>query len=380
MDKFLQGNLVLPDEVVYGRLHFDGEYIAQIECLGEEREDGDWILPGFIEVHFHGLGHWGCKGADSIREIAGFAPSTGVTSFCPTLGPTLWSEQLDFLRDVKALQEAGTPGANLIGAHLEGPFIEPSHKGGMNLQYLQTISIEKVDELLTAANGSLKLITLSPELPGALEAIRRLAAAGVTVSAGHTGCGPEEFSRAVEAGITQVCHLFDTFDGRVVEGGVTQLSLVDAVMLDERVRTELIVDGFHVPPGLVRLTRQAMGAGRIIVITDAMQGAGLPDSEYAMGDGRRFSLTNGGVCRLVDDPSIIVGSCLTMNQAFVNLRQRFGFSVTEAAQCLSATAAENLKIDHLTGRLQCGLRADVVQMNRVSPEVKACYIKGKRYV
>lgn len=379
MKDVLQGNLVLSDKTVYGRLEFDRERITRIEQLDAEREDADWILPGFIELHFHGLGQWGCKDPAAIREIAGFAPATGITSFCPTLSPTPWDEQLAFLRDVKTLAGQDIPGAALIGSHLEGPFINPRHKGGMDAQWLQEFSLEKIDELLNAAAGSMKLITLSPELPGAPECIRRLAEAGVTVSAGHTGCTPEEFPAAVEAGIRHVCHLFDTFDGRRVEGGVTQMSLPDAVMLEESVRIELIPDGFHVPPGLVRLTRQAVGAKRIIVITDAMQGAGLPDREYPMSDGRKFSLVNGGVCRLVDDPSIIVGSCLTMNQAFVKLRRDFGFTAAEAAHSLAATAAESLKIDHLTGRLQCGLQADIVQMDRHSPTVKACYVKGKRY-
>lgn len=378
MKNQLSGNLVLPDRVVYGQLEFDGEYVSHIEELDAERENADWILPGFIDLHFHGLGHWGCKEADSIREIAGFAPTTGVTSLCPTLAPTCWEEQLDFLRDMKALQTQDLPGAKLIGAHLEGPFINPLCKGGMDAQWLQSCSVSKVEQLLEAADGSLKLITISPELPGAVECIRRLTAGGVTVSAGHTLCAPEDFPAMVESGIHHVCHLFDTFEGRRTEGGVTQVSLPDVIMLEETVKVELIPDGFHVPPGLVRLTRQAIGAGRIIIITDAMQGTGLPDREYRMGDGRKFKLVNGEVCRLSDDPGIIVGSCLTMNQAFVNLLG-FGFTAVEAAHCLAATAAESLKIDHVTGKLQCGLRADVVQMERHSPKVKACYVGGTRH-
>ncbi len=378
MKNLLSGNLVLPDRVVYGQLEFDEGYISRIEELDVEQENADWILPGFIDLHFHGLGHWGCKEADSIRKIAGFAPSTGVTSFCPTLAPTCWEEQLGFLRDVKALQQQELPGAELVGAHLEGPFINPRCKGGMDAQWLQSCSVSKVEELLEAADGSLKLITLSPELPGALEVIRRLTAAGVTVSAGHTACAPKDFSAAVEAGIHHVCHLFDTFEGRRTEGGVTQVSLLDVIMLEDTVKVELIPDGFHVPPELVRLTRQAVGARRIIIITDAMQGTGLPDREYRMGDGRKFTLVNGEVCRLSDDPAIIVGSCLTMNQAFVNLLG-FGFTAVEAAHALAATAAEALKIDHATGKIQCGLRADIVQLDRHSPKVKACYVKGIRH-
>lgn len=373
----LQGNLVLPERAGYGRITWRDGVIAAVEAADEVRPGANWVLPGFIDLHFHGLGRWGSEDGESVRGIAGFAPSTGVTAMLPTLSSTAWEHQLEYLREIRALQEAPPPGARVLGAHLEGPFIEPGHKGGMNPRYLYAPTEEKLEQLLAAGDGALKLITLSPELPGALAVIRRLSAAGVVVSAGHTGCSPEVFTAAVDAGLRQVCHLFDTFDGRTVVQGVTQCSLADAALLEDRVRVELIADGFHVPPELIRLARRAAGADRIVVVTDAMQGTGLPDAVYAMPDGREFKLENGDVCRLTDEKQIIVGSCLTMKQAFFNLTGRFGFTPAEAGRALATNAAAQLGLGDRLGSLRSGLRADLVELAFDRPEVLSCRIDGK---
>lgn len=372
----LRGNLVLPDRVGYGEIEWAAGRIVRLEIEGEREPRANWILPGFIEMHYHGLGHWNNESEEGIRAIAAFAPSTGVTSFLPTLSARPWEMLLGFLRNAKRLSEEPPGGARVLGSHLEGPFIEPGHKGGMHRNYLQEIDDGKITELLEAAGGSLRLITLSPELPGALEAIRRFAAAGATVSIGHTGCSPELFAQAVEAGVRQFCHLFDAMDGREVRGGVSQVSLADAAMLEERVRIELICDGFHVPPPLIELTRRVVGADRIIGVTDCAQGTGLPDGVYTTASGRQYTLNNAEVCRLVEPPHIIIGSCVTMKRMFFNLIDKFNFSPVEASRILSGSPAANLGLAERTGSLKLGLAADLVELAPDAPEVVSCRVDG----
>ncbi|MDD3953979.1 MAG: amidohydrolase family protein, partial [Lentisphaeria bacterium] len=180
------------------------------------------------------------------------------------------------------------------------------------------------------------------------------------------------------AGAGQVCHLFDTFEGRQVQGGVSQPCLTDAILLDDRVFVEIIADGHHVPPLLIELARRCAGAARIIAITDCMQGTGLPDGVYREGDGREFRLTNGEVCRLTDGSRGIVGSCLTMDAAFRNLTGKFGFSISEASRMLSGNPARALKLQDRSGELRAGLQADITILEPETQQVESCLVSGKR--
>ncbi len=376
MEKLL-GNLVLPETVCYGELMISDGLIGQIVRLDEFRPGQPLILPGFIDLHFHGLGPFGTESLDSLRGIAEFAPSTGTTGVCPAMSAEPWENLLNFVKNGATLAKNEPPGAYFLGTHLEGPYIHPPAKGGMNGEFLRAASVSELEALLAASEGTLRMLTLSPELPGAFDLIRLASSHGVQVSIGHTHCSPELFAEAVAAGAGQVCHLFDTFEGRQVRNGVSQVSLADAALLDDRVFLEIIVDGHHVPPPLIELTRRCAGIDRIIAITDCMQGTGLPDAVYREGDGREFQLTNGDVCRLTDESRAIVGSCLSMDQAFRNLTDKFSFSIPEASRVLSANPAKALKIDERTGQLKTGLQADVVILTAETHQVATCLVAGK---
>lgn len=372
----LTGNLVLPHEVCFGELAIADGLIGKITPLSTPQPDAPLVLPGFIDLHFHGLGPYSADDPQSLPGMAAFAPQTGMTGFCPALAPTPWPDQLAFVRHGKTAAHDKNAGARCLGTHLEGPFIAPAAKGGMNEEFLRPASLDDLRELLREADGTLRLLTLSPELPGALDVIAEAVKHGVRVAIGHTRCTLDDFRQAVEAGARQVCHLFDTFEGRPVQGGVSQTCLADAILIEDRVDVEIIPDGHHVPPGLIELTRRAAGPGRIIAITDAMMGAGLPDGVYAESDGRAYRLTNGDVCRLTDGTETIVGSCLTTHTAFRNLTGRFGFSVQEASRMLSANPARALNLQDQTGALREGLWADLTVLSPDHAVVRRCLVGG----
>ena len=373
----LTGNIVQNDRVGYGTVSVRDSAIGEISISEPARDNADWILPGFIDVHLHGLGYGGAT-AEKVSLMAAGAAQTGLTAFCPTMASDSPDKMLDFVktvRDIVRKQSAGE--TKIAGSHLEGPFIEFEHRGGMNPALIRNPDRTEAERLLDMAGGTLKIMTLSPELPGAMELTRFLSGHGVRVSAGHTGMTPEQLPEFVSAGGRAVCHLFDTFDGRTVAGGVSQVSLADAAIVGEQLFLELIGDGIHVPPALYKLAVRAAGAERILGITDSLTGTGLPDGAYPMTDaGRNFILKNGDVCRLEDDPSIIVGSCLTQNRAFHNCTRKFGISPQDAAKILSTTPARYLGLDG-KGEIRTGFSADIAVLAPDCLTVRKTLIDGR---
>ncbi len=374
----LHGNIVQRDRCGFGKLHISGTQITKIEYSDSCRSDENWILPGFIDVHLHGI-YDGDATADKVELMVKSAPRSGLTTFCPALASDTPENMLAFVKKVRDLMQHPIPGGTQIaGSHLEGPYIEYVHRGGMNPEHIRPIDLDEIQKFLDAAAGTMKIMTLSPELENAGAAIRLLTANKVLVSAGHTGLQPEKVDEFVQDGGRAICHLFDTFDPREVRFGVSQVSLADQVLVDDNLYIELIPDGVHVLPVLRKLAIRAAGVNRVICITDSMSGTGFPDGEYPMTDwGRTFTLKNGDCCRLTEKPDLIVGSCLTLNQAFFNLVEKDKFSVIDAARLTATNAAEYLDIADSTGSLEVGLAADIAVLASDKLTVRQTFIAGE---
>ena len=374
----ISGNIVTPETAAWGEVKIQNDLISEVDLSDNVHPQADWILPGFIDVHLHGIGY-GDATPQSVHLMAEQAPRYGLTSLCPTIASDAPEVMLAFVKRVRELIQNPIPGAaKLPGSHLEGPFIDYAHRGGMNENFVRGVDMDELQQLLDAADGTLKIMTLSPELENSASAIKLLTQHRCKVSMGHTGLQPEAVDDFVRAGGSAVCHLFDTFDGRYVDNGVSQVSLSDAVLVDDRLFIELITDGVHVPPTLIKLAIRAAGVKRIVGITDSMCGSGLPDGAYPMTDaGRSFTLKNGDCCRLTDHPEVIVGSCLTQNQAFYNLVERWGFTPVEAAMMTASNAAGYLGIADRTGAIKPGLAADIVVLAGDRKSVKQTWIDGK---
>ncbi len=364
-NRIFTGNIITEEQAFFGMLRIEDKRIAHIEKQGGLRPEANWITPGFIDVHTHGIGPHTAVSGDGAKGMATFAPPTGLTGVCPTLAAESPERLLAFVKEVAELVKSPDPNiTKIIGSHLEGPFIDYTHRGGMDKRLVRGADLTEARRLLEAADGTLKLMTISPEVDGAEAVIALMTSADVTVSIGHTGCSNEQKDMAVAAGATQVCHLFDTFDGRHVEHGVSKPCLADAVLIDDRLMKEIICDGIHVPQELIKLAHRAAGAAHLIAITDSLAGAGLPSgSTFPMADGRMMVMTD--VARLADNLDSIVGSCLTMDKVFRNLITRFGFSPVEAAIMTAMNPAKSCHEDHVRGSLKVGFFADIAV---VSPE------------
>ena len=313
------------------------------------------LTSGLVDIQINGAFGVDFAAADEAGwdSIAAKLPSTGVTSFQPTLITAPLSELiagLDTATEARDRQEDG-PYARILGVHLEGPWLSPKKHGVHEARYLAEPTQQAVDTLMSAVGFDiLTLLTLAPELPGALDAIRRLSTAGVTVSIGHTDATAAQVEAAADAGATLVTHIFNAQRGLAHrEPGVP-----GAALSDSRFRVGLIADLHHVAPEICTLIFRA-APGRVVLVTDAIAAAGMPPGSYVLA-GIPVELGEDGVPRNAD--GTIAGSALTLDQAVRNLIG-LGMPVPTVIEAASKVPADALHRTDL-GRIAVGARADLV--------------------
>jgi N-acetylglucosamine-6-phosphate deacetylase len=321
---------------------------------------GDIIVPGFIDLQVNGFG--GCDamaGAEAVSAISARLPEFGVTAFLPTITTRPLEEGVAF---VGAVGRAAAPGARLLGAHVEGPFLNPRFRGVHEARFMVEPTPERVDALLAAGP---RLVTLAPELPGALEAAQRFSGAGVLVGAGHTGASFEEAQQAVAAGVRFATHVFNAMAAmRHREPGA-----VAAFLLDRRVTVGLVADGVHVAPAVMDLVVRARGGARIALTTDQTAAAGGPPGRYRLGKIKVIS--DGRVVRRLD--GTLAGSAATMDDLVRQTASLAG--LRRAVAMASAAPARALKLAGL-GRIGEGLPADLVVLDE-SLRVRTTLVGGR---
>jgi N-acetylglucosamine-6-phosphate deacetylase len=328
------------------------------------------VTPGFVDVHTHGGGSFNLHttNADEIHAYARWAPQTGTTAFLigvVGIPHTLPEAQL---QTAIAAIEAGGPGAEMLGIHMEGPYMSLKRRGAHDPAWLRTPDDAETEHLLALTGGHLRLITLAPELPNAAAMIRRLVAAGVTVSMGHTDVSYEEARAVIPLGITHATHCFNAMRPLLHR----EPGPLGAIVESDAVRGELIADGVHVHPAALRVMLRALGPERAIVVTDALSCAGLPDAEFTFG-GQPARVID-GVARLSD--GTITGSVLTMSQALRNLVELVDVPLHQAVGMLTLNPARSAGAAERKGRLQPGYDADLLIFDR-DLQLQATICRGK---
>ena len=337
----------------------DGAVISWIGPAGEppQRADeevvlepGELLAPGFIDLQVNGFGgHDAAEGRNSIDAISDALPATGVTGFLPTLISAPVGVGADFAASVAAAEARG---ARVLGAHIEGPFINPSFRGAHDRACLATPTSEQVEVI---ARAKPRLVTLAPELPGALDAIKRLRRSGVVVSAGHTGADFEQGQRAIEAGVRFGTHIYNAMPP--VHHRRPGIAL--ALILDRRVTVGLIADGMHVHPSVCRQLLTVKGVSRIALTTDQTAAAGTAPGDFQL-SGRRV-VSDGVVVRLED--GTLAGSASTMEDLIGRVARLPGMTVDRAVSMASTVPARVLG-DRRLGRIEVGACADLVVLDR----------------
>ncbi|WP_431278045.1 N-acetylglucosamine-6-phosphate deacetylase [Leifsonia poae] len=314
---------------------------------------GAWLTPGFVDIHGHGGGGASFDdGPESIRTGMDLHQRHGTTRFVVSLV----TAPVDALAERVAAVAALMPGdPRILGSHLEGPFLDVAHKGAHDPALLRSATPADIERLLAAADGTLRQVTLAPELPGGLDAVRAFHEAGVSVAVGHTGADYQQTLDAFAAGASILTHAFNGMDGihHRAPGPVAAATHTPGVTL------EIVNDGVHVHPEVVRMAFAA-APGRVALITDAMAAAGSTDGDYILGS---LAVTvRDGVARLAEGGSI-AGSTLTLDDALRRAVYEVGVSVEDAVRALTEIPATAVGRGHDLGRLAPGYAADAVLLD-----------------
>ena len=323
---------------------------------------GEVIAPGFIDLQVNGYaGSDAATGADAIARIAELLPATGVTAFLPTIISSPVEVAAAFAAAVGAASEA--QGARVLGAHIEGPFLNPAFRGAHLESNLFEPTRENVDVIATSRP---RLVTLAPELPGALEAIERLHHAGVVVSAGHTGADFDQGRQAIEAGVRFATHIFNAMSP--VHHRTPGVAL--AMLLDPRVTVGLIADGEHVHPAMCEQVLRVAGPMRVALTTDQTSAAGSPAGAYELGG--RTVVSDGHVVKLAD--GTLAGSAARMTD-LVRLSARLPGMTTALAVSMASEVPARALGEKRLGRLGEGVCADIVILD-ADLRVRLTMIRG----
>ena len=354
----------------HGRIAAFGRDLAPYE--GEEVIDGGgaYAFAGLIDTHTHGaMGSVYYNLNSDVDTVLAFEAREGVTMVAATLESAPIDKEIELTRHLLPFFETKSGRAKLGGIHFEGPFLNPAKKGAMNPDGMVMPNVPDFDRLYEAAEGHMKLITVAPDMPGALDVISRAVSRGVKVSAGHTMASAEQMKTAVDAGLTRMTHTFNacrSFDHR--EPGILGTALTD-----DRVTCEVICDFAHLHPLAVELIYRAKGAARFTAISDSEFAAGLAEGKLISEDGRE-RIIDGGVARLAD--GTICGSASSLARGFRNLCS-LDIPLWEVSRMCSENPAKALGVFDQTGSLEVGKCADLFLADK-DFGVKAVFVDGEK--
>lgn len=378
--------IVCPDQTVAGEVVIDDGRISSVGPLSGDRQSrssrdgqsasphdhepielGDrWLVPGYIDTHVHGGGGAQCNTADleEIGQVAQFHARHGTTALLATTVPAPIEE---LCLALTAVGRCNAP--NLLGAHLEGPFLNRAQPGALDPSHFRDPDPSQLERLLAAAPGRVRLMTLATELPGGLALVRQLVRSGVVASLGHTRATYPEARDAVAAGARAATHVFNAMPPLHHRAP----GVLGAVLDLPEASCELICDGVHVDPVAMRLLYRAKGPGGIRLVTDAIGAAGMPDGPYQLG-GRVVMVSAGKVTSR--DGKAIAGSTLTMERAVQNAVHLWGVPVEEAVAMASTNPARLLGLEGCKGAIAAGCDADLVVLSE-RLAVQAVMVAGR---
>jgi N-acetylglucosamine-6-phosphate deacetylase len=318
-----------------------------------------FVAPGFVDMHVHGaLGHDSMDGSvEALAQIAKFHASGGTTAMTPTTATDSAEKIGGALDAISKAMGHDFGGAQILGAHIEGPYISQQRSGAQPAQFIRDPNPGEYAAWLDR-EGLVTQMTLAPESPGALELIDALLEREILPSGGHTAANYEQVRAAVDRGLCHATHLFNCMSSAMKSGAFRLPGALETFLADERVMVELIADGKHVHPELMRLAVRAKGVDKVCLITDATAGAGLAEgTEFSIGEMR--AVVRDGV-GMVQDGSSLAGSVSTMIQLVKNMVELVGVSLTDAVRMASLNPARALGISGRKGSLEPRKDADIV--------------------
>jgi len=326
------------------------------------------VVPGFVDVHVHGVaGYDVLDGAGAVERVSRILPRFGVTAFCPTSVACSAASLEVFLAEVARLRAADGPRARVIGAHLESSFLNHAFRGAQPAEWLRTPADGgEVLAVMDHHRHAVAIVTLAPEIEGGPALLDELVRKGIRVSLGHSGATWDEAQAAFDSGAARITHLFN----RMPPMTHREPGMVGAALARETVVVELIGDGQHIHPAIMRIVWAAKGAARVIAVTDGTAGSGLPRGSVATLGGRLVRVDD--VARL--DDGTIAGSVATMDQVLARWAKDVGVGIVDAAVMCATTPAADVRRPEL-GHLSPGAQADCVVLDR-ELRVRETWIAG----
>jgi N-acetylglucosamine-6-phosphate deacetylase len=385
----LAGAIYTPtEEIENGVILIDGHRISRVGPKHEIKipagilviDNHDRIVvPGFIDIHIHGAaGHDLMEASpEAVSAVATYLARHGTTSYLATTVTASLERTLHAAKGLSEIIRASQSshgasekiaGAQPLGIHFEGPFLNVKKRGAHPASQMQKPSTDTLARMLDAAGNAARVLTLAPELEGALAVLEYARSRGLRVGIGHSNATHEEAERAIAAGATHAVHVYNAmrpFTHR--DSGI-----IGAVLTDDRVSAELICDGVHVEAPAIRLLVKSKGIARLILVSDSLSGAGMPDGNYRLGN---FTVhVAGGVCRTVEGN--LAGSTITLDAAVRNLASFTGLSYRACLPCATLNPARLLGLEKQKGVIAPGADADLAILDR-SYFVTQTYVRGR---
>ena len=366
--------IIYKDEIELGSVLIENNKISKINP-SKVNDDvvidggGLYLSPGFIDIHIHGAGGFDTMDGtyEAINNISKTIMNHGTTSFLPT---TMTCSDSDIRKAVEAITEAinrGTEGAEVLGAHLEGPFISSEMIGAQNPKYIQAPSIDSFKKLVGENKNTIISITLAPEVPGALELIEYLDKEGIIASIGHSKGTFEDAIKGIACGITHSTHLFNAMTGfHHREAGVV------GAVFNSDITTEVICDGIHISYPSLKIAFNQKTTDKVILITDAMMACGMAEGTYSLGGQEVFVKDN--AARL--ENGALAGSILTLDKAVKNLHQNTSYELHEIIKMATYNPAKFCNVHHKKGLIKEGYAADLILFDE-NINVKKVMVGGR---
>ena len=339
LDKIEEGSVLIED----GKIKkINPEIYGDSEVFDAE---GLFLAPGFIDVHIHGAGGYDTMDGttEALNVISKSIMEHGTTSFLPTTMTVDVEEINKAMKAIKQLKEEGTDGANILGCHLEGPFISPKAIGAQNPNYLLEPTIENYEKMIEGCEDEVVSITLAPEIPGAKELIYYLSKKGVVCSAGHTKATYNEIIEAIKYGLSHSTHLYNAMTGfNHREPGTV------GAIFDSEITTETIADGIHIAYPALKLAYKVKTTDKVMLVSDSMMACCMKDGRYSLG-GQQVDVVN-GAARLKNGS--LAGSVLTIDKAIENIYKNCDIPLYEAVKMATYNPAKHCKVEMFKGLIK----------------------------
>ena len=375
------------DKIILGESLFDGTmYVTNGKIIEISKEDkpaeicydftGKYVCAGFIDMHTHGAGGHAFMNSTVEDVIAGcnFHFEHGTTTILPTVSAGAFETMKDAVIHIDTAKKSGQVKPNILGAHLEGPYLSANQCGAQCPTFITPPQQEDYKSLVTEYGHAIARWTYAPENDENGEFCRYLTENGILASAGHTDATYADMQTAMENGCNLITHLYSCTSTITRKQGFRSLGVIESAYLCDGINVEIIADGKHLPPELIQMIIKIKGADKVALVTDSLEIAGTDVTEGVM-SGTEF-IVEDGVCKL-KDRSAFAGSVATADCLVKTLVKECGYSIPTAVKMLTETPAKILKIDNEKGALAVGLDADFIVFDE-EINVLNVFIKGNK--